>query len=384
MSDDSAEEGPSVAGNGQLSQESDGAAGTGATVEMQTRMQELLQLRDEMVRLNEETRAQRVNDNGASTRSYIYVPRERQITPFNGECGSDGRSVEEFIEEVERVLRSREQTTEEQCDYILSLLRGPALEEVRLCTRGQTVTRHDLYAYLRNAFGERRSTTQLLQSFYNRKQAEGEDLRDYSHALSQILSSVVKQSPNVIPNEKSVLRDQFIEGLRDSALRRELRKVVRDKPDSSLLDVRNEAFLWEMEESRSQHTRVVRSRQVKSEVAETQCFAAETNHGQSSVLSDVQRAVAHQEKQLAGLEKSLAELASAMAELSRRTTQQSFQEPMSRAKPQPRFTPDGEPICFRCRGVGHIAKKCPQAKRERNDTAAGLSVEQENLHPRLS
>lgn len=37
--------------------------------------------------------------------------------------------MEEFIEQVERVLRSREQTTEERCDYILSLLRGPALEE---------------------------------------------------------------------------------------------------------------------------------------------------------------------------------------------------------------------------------------------------------------
>lgn len=254
---------------------------------MQIRMQELTQIQDELVRLNEETRARRANDNGMSTRSYISVPRERQVQPFSGVCGADGRSVEEFIEEAERVLRSREQTTDEQCDYILSLLYGPALEEVRLCMRGQTVTPRDLYSYLRNAFGERRSTTQLLQNFYNRKQADGEDLRDYSHALSQILSSVVKQSSNAIPNEKIVLRDQFTEGLRDSALRRELRKIVRDKPDSSLLDVRNKAFLWEMEENRSHRTSVVKSSQVKSEVSETQCSAVETDHGQSSALSYV-------------------------------------------------------------------------------------------------
>lgn len=384
MSDDSGEEGLSVAGNVQFSQESGGAIRTDAAVEMQLRMQELTQLRDELVRLHEETRAQRANDNGTSTRSYIYVPRERQIQPFSGECGTEGRSVEEFIEEVERVLRSREQTTDEQCDHILSLLRGPALEEVRLCMRGQTVTPHDLYSYLRNAFGERRSTTQLMQSFYNRKQADGEDLRDYSHALSQILSSIVKQSSNVIPNEKNVLRDQFIEGLRDSALRRELRKMVRDKPDSSLLDVRNEAFLWEMEESRSHRPRVVKSSQVKSELSETQCSAIEANHSQSAVLSDVQRAVAHQEKQLAELGKSLAELASALTELSRRTPQQSFKEPMSRARPQPRFTPDGQPICFRCGGVGHIARKCLQVRRSPNDTAPVSSVVQENSHPRLS
>lgn len=59
--------------------------------------------------------------------------------------------------------------TEEQCDYILALLRGPALEEVRLCMRGQSAGLSDIYSYLRYAFGERRSTTQLLQTFYNRK-----------------------------------------------------------------------------------------------------------------------------------------------------------------------------------------------------------------------
>lgn len=127
MSDDSGEEGPSVAGNGKLSQESAGATGTDASREMQICMQELTQLRDELVRLNEQTRAWRANanDNGVSTCSYIYVPRERQVQPFSGECGADGRCVEEFIDEAERVLRSREQTTDEQCDYILSLLCGP-------------------------------------------------------------------------------------------------------------------------------------------------------------------------------------------------------------------------------------------------------------------
>lgn len=69
ISDDSREE-------GQLSQEAGRATGTDATVETQIHMQELTQLRDELVRLNEETRAQKASDNGTTTRSYIYVPRE--------------------------------------------------------------------------------------------------------------------------------------------------------------------------------------------------------------------------------------------------------------------------------------------------------------------
>lgn len=212
--------------------------------EIQNQLQELTRLRDDLIRLTDETRAQRDSAGRALNRSYICVPRERQVQIFTGELGKDGRSVEEFIEEVERVTRSREQSTEEQCDFILSLLRGPALEEVRLCMRGQSVRRINHLAHLRNAFGERRSVTQLLQSFYNCKQADGEDLRDYSHALSQILSSVVKQSTNAISDENTVLRDQFIEGLKNATLRRELRKMVRERPHSSLLEVRLSFGKW--------------------------------------------------------------------------------------------------------------------------------------------
>lgn len=62
-------------------------------------------------------------------RSCIYVPREHHIQPFSGDFNKD---VDEFIEEVERVLLVRNQTTEVQLDFVLSLLRGAALEEVRL------------------------------------------------------------------------------------------------------------------------------------------------------------------------------------------------------------------------------------------------------------
>lgn len=221
MSNESGDEGTSGNVNAQVDQRIRGARGVDMTAEMQLQMQELTRMRDELTRLSVETRAQ-----SAPSRSYIYVPRERQVQVFSGDCNQDGRSVEEFIDEVERVLRSREQSLEEQSDYTLSLLQGPALDEVRFCMGGQPVGPSYLFSYLRNAFGEKRNPTQLLRT-YNCKQAHGEDLRDYSHALSQIMGSILKQSSNAIPNEKVVLREQFIQGLRDTALPGELRKLVR-------------------------------------------------------------------------------------------------------------------------------------------------------------
>lgn len=152
------------------------------------------------------------------TRSIVYIPREKNIVPFSGEPGKDVHTVDEFIEEVERAMRARGLRSEEQVDFILSLLKGSALEEVKLCMRGQVNQPSDLFSFLRGAFREKRSTVQLLHAFYARRQLDGEDLRDYSHALSQLLNSALQQSPNAVANAQLALRDQFIEGVRDSTL----------------------------------------------------------------------------------------------------------------------------------------------------------------------
>lgn len=129
--------------------------------------------------------------NTEPTRSYVYVPRERHISPFSGDIDKDGRCVGEFVEEVERALSARNQSAPEQFDFVMSLLRSSALDEVRLRkVDGDDV--HDLFVYLRDAFGDKRSASQLLQFFYNCKQKEGEDIRNYSHVLSQALSAILK------------------------------------------------------------------------------------------------------------------------------------------------------------------------------------------------
>lgn len=300
-----------------------------------------------------------------ATRSYIYLPRERHIPPFTGEFVKDGRSVDEFIEEVERVLRAREQSPAEQLDYVFSLLRGPALDEVRLCRGHEARRPSDLFRFLQEAFGEKRSATQLLQAFYLRGQAEGESLRDFSHALSQLLNSFMKVSPGALADEHAVLRDQFVEGLRDTSLKRELRKFVRDKPHCTVLDVRNEGILWTMEDGKSCGSRVIKNRHIQSEATcETPCYAVGAQD-KSATLEDVLRAVAQQDKRLTEQDRAISELTQAVRGLTAQPTGETGQSP-HKMKMRPRFTDDGQPICFRCNGAGHIASKCPQKRVDRN------------------
>lgn len=303
-----------------------------------------------------------------SQKSYVYVPRERHILPYCGDMEKDGRSVDDFIEEVERVLRVRHQSDQDQYDFVMSLLRGTALEEVRLRSATDDGV-DDLFEYLREAFRDRRSTPQLLHSFYSRKQLEGENIRDFSHALSQALSLVLKCSPDAIANERVALRDQFVEGIRDPSLRRELLKFVRDHPRCTMIEVRDEAQLWFVEEPPAS------SKTTKSRCSTnmTQCSILRVQEKKSVTLEDVLEVVAEQGK-------AISELTQAVKNLTVRGG--SARVETFRPKSQPKFTEDGQPICFKCQVAGHVAKNCPQKQSSR--TARSVSSDsQGNENPRL-
>lgn len=334
--------------------------------------------------------------NTVPARSYVYVPRERHIAPFSGDIDKDGRSVDEFIEEVERVLSARNQSPPEQFDFVMSLLRGSALEEVRLRKDEETDQIGDLFSYLREAFGDKRSASQLLQYFYSCKQKEGEDIRDFSHALSQALSSVMKQHPGSVANGKLALRDQFVDGVRDPSLRRELRKYVRAHPESSLIEVREEAYLWVSEEPTASAKGMKSKAKACSHMAtDVQCTAVAANE-KAGYLEDVMKVLAEQGKvntagpaseksvSLDDVMKVLAEQGKVITELSKavKSLTSQNQRPSTMAPSKPKFTADGKPVCFRCQTEGHVAKQCPQKRRKDTDCAP-VSSQQGNGSPWL-
>lgn len=138
----------------------------------------------ELGRRHDQVMSALANMSNVSTRSYVYIPRERQIVPFSGDYVKDGQSVDEFIDEAKRIIRVRGLNADDQVDFILSHLRGSALDEVKLRMGNEARQPSDLFSYLRGAFREKQTTLQLLHAFYAHRQFEGEDFRDFSHALS--------------------------------------------------------------------------------------------------------------------------------------------------------------------------------------------------------
>lgn len=334
----------------------------------------------ELGRRHDQVMSTLANMSNVATRSYVYIPRERQLMPFSGDHVKDGQSVDEFIDEVERVIRVRGLNVDDQVDFILSHLRGSALDEVKLCMGGETKQPSDLFSYLRGAFREKRTTPQLLHAFYARRQLEGEDFRDFSHALSQLLNSALQQSHYAVSDSQLALRDQFIEGIRDATLRRELRKLVREKPQSTLFDVREEAMMWVVED-RPRGANVARSRNIVStcsgEMSEHLNPASAAQSDMASALQEVVKVITQQGK-------AIGELTNAVRELA---VQKGGPSGSQSGKPKfkPRYTDDGQPICLRCEGVGHVARQClvPRSSKDQSTATTSSALQGNGVPPLL-
>ena len=77
---------------------------------------------------------QEMKTQALSKSTRIVIPRERKIRPFNG---SDGESLDEFLDEVEEVISARNMLDQEAVEFMLTHLEGQAKEEVKLYPKRQ-------------------------------------------------------------------------------------------------------------------------------------------------------------------------------------------------------------------------------------------------------
>ena len=115
----------------------------------------------------------------------VVLPRERRLRKFTGKQTEAEQSVEDFTNEITAVFNARGMTHGEKADFITSHLEGSAKEEIRLYLSKDRSNPLHLLEILQEAFGKKKSLPQLLKAFYNRRQKEGESLREFSHGLRE-------------------------------------------------------------------------------------------------------------------------------------------------------------------------------------------------------
>lgn len=279
-----------------------------------------------------------VDSNIGTVERFVFVPRERRCPKFNGRSGI---GIEEWVEEAEACMRMRTMTVAERAFFLFDHLEGEARDEIRYRPSMDKDDPTKIISALRELYGCTVSYVALQEVFYSRRQLEGETLQEFSLVLLGLFDKLKHQSPHAILNADVIVRDQFIEGVLDNALRRELKQLVRRQPAATLLDVRGEAIRWEREgmpggvRGRSQSAPLVHG--IQCGVQGDTGINSERG-GRSSELGELREMLHQQQKQIDQLTQILAR----------------SQSPQFRGR-SPRFA---SAICRRCQQPGHFAREC--------------------------
>lgn len=273
-----------------------------------------------------------------SSERLVYLPRERKCPVFRGRAGV---GIDEWLEEVDACVRARHLGSLDEAYFMFDHLDGEAKDEIRYRPRADREDPDRISSILKELYGCSKSYVALQEEFFSRKQLDGETLQEYSHSLFSLMEKVKQVSPESVPQSDRLLRDQFVEHVIDSDLRRELKRLVRQTPVLSMLEVRAAAIRWECEGRPSEVTRG-RSYSVPSicsmQYSRTQPSVPTPVITASSEMAELRAMLLKQQEQINQLTSTLA----------------SWQGPAQPTRPS-RPSPV---ICRRCQKSGHYAREC--------------------------
>lgn len=180
------------------------------------------------------------------SREVYFPPKEKKIRPFNG---SDGTAVRDFVEDIQAGLKLRRLKKEDAIHYVNAHLEGAARQEVKHRPAGEKTDAQSILKILEDAFGDRLTLGQLMRQAYHRIQEDGESVTEYGYALLS-LGARIEEKAGAAEAEK-IIKEQFQDGLSDQILRREVKRLVKEKPQLSFLEVRDWAV--DMEDGERSH-----------------------------------------------------------------------------------------------------------------------------------
>ena len=226
----------------------------------------------------------------ASSQIIVKVPRGHKLWKFRG--SRDDHVIEEWILDAERTTTG--QFKADAVDFLLYHLEGAAREEVRLQPAEERTNPAANFKILRGAFGKGLTSTQALRKFFERWQKERESIQDFSHALMLLLSWVERLSSEGVNDKDKLLRDQFLENLRDPELRQDIKHWPRGNPTKTLQQVRQEVQHW-VDEDNTSPKRVTATCEA---TAEPTCEAVKGSVNLQSVVNDLVTGQKHLDKNL--------------------------------------------------------------------------------------
>lgn len=285
--------------------------------------------------------------------------------------GGNEEETENWIEDARCVTQGL--PNKEAVSVIYRHLEGVAREEVKLYPEGVWDAPDKLFAILRAAFGEKRSSAQLKRLIYERAQRKNESLRSYSRAL---LDLVQRLDDSV--EKDAMLCEVFCDNVIDKYLRVELKRKLKGHPNIGFIALREFAIQISEEDEVPTKTDVhsVQSSAVVSHVDQSNLRVLERLEAQMIQMTQMQQ-------QMVGL---LGKLGSPVT--MPKTSYSPMQGPNSpnvfqgnttqRSLSYGNARPDRQPLsavqCHECHQFGHYKRRCPNRRQGPRQSSSGSEM----------
>lgn len=265
---------------------------------------------------------------------------------FNGDQMPQGNNFQDWYNMQTSMFNIYPFSEVQKVSAVISNLDGEAKREVLALPAAQRMTAEQILSFLKSIYGDTVPLATLRAQFFTRKQRTDENVRQFALALQELSNRLDNRGDGTIMG--NVLRDQFILGLCDAGLRRELRGMVRGAPDSSFIEVKKEAIL-RAEEFGEVRQAVAATVQLKPAPDATKLVEEIKQEVVLQLKGEIKEMVAGMIKEVReGVQHLLPSSDNARPRYELRRGRRSSDQ----------FDQQGRPICRRCKQAGHIERRC--------------------------
>lgn len=294
---------------------------------------------------------------------------------FSGGRGTNECTFKQWKNDLEMWFRMYGIPAESQLDWVLSCLEGEAKREVAILPAGEKNTVEKVFTKLSSLYSSAVPASVSRSLFFNCRQQAEESVRAFALRLQESWQKMMIKDAQNILNPEILMRDQFVAGLCDDGLKRELRMKVTLNNELKFADVQKEAVL----------------RAGLEENEQVCCGAVKATTSKRPWEDDLQKLKTELKSELAKeVETQVNNLSQSLLQGIREEFRKAKHESQSIQTPTPSFVPQrsrsfspgprqqktraqsrpneydeqGRPICYICRTPGHIARHCPKQNQQ--------------------
>lgn len=177
----------------------------------------------------------------SSGKKPMFVTKDKHIEPLS----SKTENKEDWIENIQKYATDRYDDEKDRVSFIYEKLDKTSKNEVSFSiedlSKANTV---EIIAVLKTLHCREPTYMQLQNQFHTRCQKRDETIDDYSQALIELFLKLRKLQPAIAKERDMILKEKLADGVADSQLRRELKRLNTERSTLKFVELRECARRW--------------------------------------------------------------------------------------------------------------------------------------------